>query len=75
MQKLDDSNGCTSPQHVHGLRHNNSEAAHLHVTPEARSGRVAYRLQVMGAGPGGLEGGQVLENGSPNELLAKPFGM
>jgi hypothetical protein len=32
-------------------------------------------LQVMGARADGLEGGHVLENGSPDELLAKPSGM
>jgi hypothetical protein len=32
-------------------------------------------LQVMGARRDGLEGGQVLENGSPEELLANSSGM
>ncbi len=32
-------------------------------------------MQVMGARADGLEGGHVLENGSPDELLAKPSGM
>jgi hypothetical protein len=31
--------------------------------------------QVMGARQDGLEGGQVLENGSPEELLANSSGM
>jgi hypothetical protein len=76
MQKLYDSNGCASPQHDHGLRQNNSEAARcLHVAPSVCSGSVAHCHQVMGAGPDGLEGGQVLENGSPSELLAKSSGM
>jgi hypothetical protein len=68
------SNGRAPPQHNHGLRPYNCEPSRrIGVLQRAHLTRL--RLQVMGARRDGGEGGQVLENGSPQELMADACGM